>query len=569
MEYINVNKLKNMFVAGAEKVSDNFEYINKLNVFPVPDGDTGSNMKITCINANSTIESVEFKDLKTLGNTYSRALLMNARGNSGVIFSQIIKGFVSAFPENQTELDISTLIKSFELATKRGYVSLVNPIEGTILTVIRMISESLNANIGKFKTIEELFKFVVEQGKIALDKTPDFLINLKQANVVDSGGYALCCYLEGMYECLLDKKEASTSIKKPINNNINIMPNFIDNNEGFGYCCEFILKIGAKVVSEQSAKRSFSKDELTNKLKKIGDSLVLVHDDDIVKVHVHSINPYKVLQIGAEYGEFSKVKIENMTFQFLDNNPGLTLDGVKSKKAKSNNATDNNLSDTTQIISTISTNELSELFKKDLSGINMIDTETNLNPSIQNFLDALKKVKSKKIILLVHDSNMMLSAKEAIKFLSKNIKVHLICTNDVGLNYLLCLSYSIEQTYEQTIKKMNSIMKKVRVGKISKSIKKIKFNDVPINTNDFFSIYDKKIKYANKNQMNVLNNLIDLMSKQFKKSLPKQVYIFYGNEFLIENNEEIKKYIKEKLLVDPEFIFTNESIYSYHVIMVN
>ena len=282
---LNAKILKAMFHSGAKIIENNFEYIDELNVFPVPDGDTGTNLKITTAGAYDTIANLETSDLSLLTKTFARGLLMNARGNSGVIFSQIFKGFASVFKSEQKEASIADFIAAFKIATDFAYKSVATPIEGTILTVIRVVSERLQETSGQFKSIEDLFKFVHIESKIILDKTPDFLIQLKEVGVVDSGGYGLVCFFEGMKRAVLNPNEI-VEVKKQDNDSKqqNINKSFVDNNEGFGYCTEFIMKLGSKVTVDQDDKEKFKEYDFKEHIRKMGDSFVYVKDEDLIKV---------------------------------------------------------------------------------------------------------------------------------------------------------------------------------------------------------------------------------------------------------------------------------------------
>ncbi len=567
MTKISINQIKRMFEGGAKVISDNYEYINELNVFPVPDGDTGSNMKITAEGAISTIKDAHFNDLYSLGRQFSRALLMNARGNSGVIFSQIIKGFVSVFKENCNELTIGELISGYAKASEIAYRAVTNPVEGTILTVIRVISENIEKKRNTYKSIEDLLVDVIKEGEDILVKTPDFLPELKEAGVVDSGGYGLICFFKGMHEALLASDPKTVAIKtnvpkqqskKPIKQANIAFSN--DNNDGFGYCCEFILKLGSKVVLDQKDKRSFDESELKEQFLKFGESLAIVRDEEILKVHVHTVNPYKVLQLGQQYGEFSKVKIENMTFQFLERNPGVSLE----KSSKSNT----NLSSKPAIIVTTPTKQLTKLFKEELAVNYVIDCECNGNPSIQEFVTALNAVHSNKVILLVDDGNMILAAKEAIqlfKNINKKATIHLINTGDIAATHELCLIYNNENDFDSNFKNIIKHQKRIAVGKISRSIKMIKYSHINVKMNDYIGIISKKIISSSKSISTTIKQTLGMLIKANKNA--KDAYVFYGKDAKSETFNVIEKELNEKYGVKIHLIPSEETVYLFHFLL--
>lgn len=562
MTKINIQQLKKMFTLGAEAISDEYEYINELNIFPVPDGDTGSNMKITTEGAVNTVKDTEFTDLFVFGKQFSRALLMNARGNSGVIFSQIIKGFVSVFKEGSKELGISDFIEALIKAKEIAYKSVANPVEGTILTVIRVTSEKIYAKRTTYKSFEEVLNDTVNEAEKILADTPNFLAELKSAGVVDSGGYGLTCFLKGMYKGLTaspDKKETKAEATKPAKPKpvVAFNKNFKDNNEGFGYCCEFILKVNAKVSLEQKDKDKLDEKALKTELLEFGESLAIVRDEDILKVHVHTITPYKVLLVGQKYGEFSKVKVENMTFQFLERNPGMTLEKAPNKKEV--------LSQKPAVIVTVPTGKLIPVFKDDLAVDYVINCEKNGNPSIQEFVTALNCVKSAKIFLFVDDGNMMLAAKEAVSLFNnsnKNTTVHLFNTTDVAATYNFCLSYNPEESFDSNFKLFTRKMKYLTVGKISKSIKMVKYSHIDVKKNDFIGIISKKIISSSKNIDLVIKQTIQALIKMNKKA--KNFLIIYGKDAKPSSLSTLEKELIEKYGKKVNMIPSDDPIYLFH-----
>ena len=561
-----------MFIGGGISIANEFEYINQLNIFPVPDGDTGSNMKITTEGASNSIKNTNFNDLATLGKTYSRALLMNARGNSGVIFSQIMKGFVSSFKPQSNEITLEELNNAFTAAKEQAYKTLSSPIEGTILTVIRMTAKKKKKKTTSIKTVEDLFAEAVKISQEALSKTPEMLEQLKAANVVDSGGYGLCCFIQGMHDALVGKKAESKANKVATQSTTKVdktkfIDNINDNNEGFGYCCEFILTVGAKVEVHQRDKATFDVNELKKELSKIGDCLAVVVDEDIVKVHVHSIEPYRVLQIGSRFGEFNKVKVENMTLQFLENNPGTTLEELyNSQKKKNGKKEKENLETTPKIIVTVPTPELEKYFYDNLKVDNVINYKTNGNPSIQEFLSAFKKVHSKNIILIVDDSNAMLAAKQAIDLMGKKYTITPFVSNDIAVTYLACKVHNPSEKININLKRIARTIN-TYYAKVARASKKVQYSKIKIMPNDFIGIINKKIVISNKSPINVVKFVCDFIIRKKGKKAPKVIKIFTGEDVKVDDIRKINKYLSEKYSIKTEIIFTNQQIYSYHIVL--
>lgn len=569
MTSINIEKICEMLIGGATYIANNYEYIDQLNIFPVPDGDTGSNMKITTEGAADAIKGKNFDNLSLLAKAYSRALLMNARGNSGVIFSQIMKGFVSTFKEGK-ELSLADLCDSFDLAAKQAYKSLSSPVEGTILTVICVTAEQITAKKATFKSIEELFAFAVKIANETLQKTPEMLQELKNAGVVDSGGCGLCKFIEGMNDCLLGKLKSSAEASSqalPVIKTKGFIDNYTDNNEGFGYCCEFIMTIGAKVSLNQKDKEEFSKYKLERELKSIGDCLVIVVDENIVKVHVHSLTPYRVLEIGAKYGEFMKVKIENMTLQFLEKNENTVLGQTYANKQNSYNelAAKAIVSDKPKIIATVPSEVLKNLFMNELKVDVCINYETSGNPSIQEFLNAFKKTKSSQIICVVDDFNAVLACKQAIELVEKTIKVVLINARNISISYLTCLAYNPMNEFSRNAKILTSIAKK-SFATVAQANKKVKYDNVNINSNDYIGIFNKKVVAANKTIYNVMVSACTRLIKELRwgKKSNYKLIIFAGRKSNIEDINKLQKMLSEKYSFKTSVINTDQEIYFYH-----
>ena len=317
---IDLKKFIEMIKGASRVLVIERDYIDDLNVFPVPDGDTGSNMNATVQGATLAIENKVIKNFNELANIFSKALLMNARGNSGVILSQIMRGFLSNFTENVNSLDVDLLKESFILAKEKAYQSVINPVEGTILTVIRRIAEFVNSK--KYNDEIELFADVISEGQLALDDTPNLLPELKEVGVVDSGGYGLLSFFKGMNAVLNDKiEEFISNIKSELTIRKGETPyideenfNFFDqhkNEEGFGYCSEVIINLNLRIdpTNKNETKEQFNMEQFKNELLMIGNSLVCVEYDNLVKVHLHTMKPSRFLQISQKYGEFEKIKI--------------------------------------------------------------------------------------------------------------------------------------------------------------------------------------------------------------------------------------------------------------------
>lgn len=562
MNKLNINTLIKMFEYGAQQVSKNFEYINKLNVFPVPDGDTGTNMKITITSGYESIKNDKFQDLNTLGKTFSRHILMNARGNSGVIFSQIIKGFTKSFKTNETELSINDLILCFNDAKEIAYKSVVQPIEGTILTVIRVISENLNKNINIFNSIEEVFKMVIEVGKKTLDDTPNMLPELKQAGVVDSGGYGLIQFLIGMENALLGKENFIVPKDVPVNAT-KLMEDVEMNLEedGHGYCTEFLLGLGLKVDDNQK-KNPYLEERFRKEISKYVDSMVLVSDLDekIVKLHVHTLTPDKILRVGSVYGEFIKIKIENMNLQVSDRKNNVKNE--LNKKGNIFNIVATKLTEEIKVVATAPSSILGEFIKENYYVTQYLDTQEYGNPSVGQFIELIKSCNSKNVIVVIDDKNILLAAQEAAKQLKKLIHCQII----VGRNFvesIAAISAFVpeEKNIHNNVKTMNNVMKNTASAVFSNSVKNIKYPHITVRKNDIIGIVGGKIMSSEKDMITSVLKIMNHLIRKIKK--PEILIIIYGSNVPIREVRQLETTISEKYGIYCESINGGQKVYPY------
>lgn len=560
MTSLNTKLLKSLFQNGVTYVSNNFEYIDELNVFPVPDGDTGTNLKITTGGAWDAINDLETDDMSLLTKTFARGLLMNARGNSGVIMSQIFKGFSSVFASGQKEASLSDLTKAFNAAKEFAYKSVSTPVEGTILTVIRVTAEKLTEATGKFKSVEEFFEYAHKEAKIILNKTPDFLIQLKEVGVVDSGGYGLTVFIEGMKEALLhpnakpvEKKAEDKAKQNAINKN------FVDNNEGFGYCSEFILKLGSRVTTDQPKKSRFDETYFKKRIQDMGDSFVYVKDDDIVKVHVHVVQPHKLLEFASKFGEFTKIKIENMTLQFMMKNKGTSLEKLESSFKAGNEITN-----ATKVVATVPSQTMQDVYANEFGITHCLNCDEIGNPTIQQFYDLIKSAKSKNVIVVTDNGNILMAAEQAKRlFPKKNYNIDIIPAKDIATSYLTCLSFNPELEESDTVKEMERAFKNCESCKISKSVKNIRYKNLNIKFGDYIGVRNKEIVTNSRYETAVTTRMIDEIFGDIRR--PKTAVIIYGKDGTMEQVNKMYKYINETYLVKPIIIQGNQSTYHYYI----
>lgn len=560
---IKCEQFKEMITLGSQKIANEYDYINQLNVFPVPDGDTGTNMKITTSNAIKEIEDFKTTDISILGRAFSRALLMNARGNSGVIFSQIIKGFTSKFRPEQSMLSTDDLIECFCGAKEVAYGAVANPVEGTILTVIRITSEKLTENKDKYKDTHELMQDAVKFAQIALDDTPNQLEELRRVGVVDSGGYGLLCFLKGMYKSLIGAEKVSAKkedVKQVKNIDVKLQFDEHDNEEGFGYCSEIIMKIAAKIDPHAKSKKEFNMEAYKKDLLKIGDSLVCVQDEDIVKVHVHTTTPGKFLSISQVYGEFLKIKFENMTEQYYERikKQGISIIDQNVPVDKKIN-----LKNEQAIVMTCPSPKIKKILDTEYGIHNVLDTNEIGNPSIQDILLLIQQSESNKVLVITDDSNIVLAANQAADIVRESVDVRIIKGSNIFEALFAALEFNPNSTFDANERQMRRAVGDARTAAISKSIKDVTYSNIELKKDDYISIINKRIEAANKELSVTLKETIDLLVS--KASNPDILVIIYSSESDLKILKEIELYVTEKYGLICEFKNGGQKIYNYFI----
>lgn len=566
LKTIDAKTLIKLFGFGSELIAKNYEYMNELNVFPVPDGDTGTNLKITTKNAiQLTIQKItDDTTLFEFGTIFSRQLLMNARGNSGVIFSQIIKGFFEPIKDNINEITPDLFIDCLKAAKEKSYKSVINPIEGTILTIIRVCSEKLSNK--KFESINTLLKELVKISSDTLKQTPEMLPSLKEANVVDSGGYGLCKFFEGLYFGISSKKDSEfdqqvedEEINVAVQNKFNFIKNAARNDiseEGFGYCCEFIIGLDFITIDNQKNKLPWDKDDFEKKMLKFSDSIVLVFDTDIVKIHLHSIEPYKFLELGQKYGEFLKIKIENMTLQYLEMHPDLDNKSLFKTDVLPTN---------TKIIITAPSQTIGDFMMENYNVSAFINTEQSGNPSTNEIINIIKSVNSENIIFIIDDSNIILSAEQAIEFIGNKYHINLIKGKNIIESLFSCTAFNNNQDMNTNYKSMLKVIKKSHSAMISSSIKFGKFKNVVVNKDDYIGIINKEIMAADKNIDILTTKVIDKLFASYKSKKINEFYLIYGKNILVKSIRNIEKYVNEKYGINCNMIEGKQSVYNFFI----
>lgn len=554
---IDAGMVKEIFLAGAANLEAKKEWINDLNVFPVPDGDTGTNMTLTIMSASKEVSNIETPDMESLAKAISSGSLRGARGNSGVILSQLLRGFTKVIREYDA-IDSRVLSLAFEKAVETAYKAVMKPKEGTILTVARGMSEKMTELAPKISDIKKLLGLVIEYGDEVLNYTPELLPVLKQAGVVDSGGQGLMQLMKGAYDALMGKKVDYSNVisesKSAAGKETTSAKGIEDVNIEFGYCTEFIVNIEKKYgEKEEAAFKAF--------LESIGNSIVIVSDDEIVKVHVHTNHPGLAFEEGLKYGSLSRMKVDNMREEHEER-----LIANASKVAGDNKETEHKeaeeeiVNEKYGFISVSAGDGLTEIFK--CLGVNyVIEGGQTMNPSTEDMLNAIENVHADNIFILPNNSNIILAANQAQSIVEdKNVIVVPTKTVPQGISALL--AYSEEAAPEDNFNAMSEEIARVKSGSVTYAVRDTEVDDKVIRQGDIMGIGDKTILSVGQNISEVTKDLIDNLMDDDSELIS----IYYGNDIEEASAEELAKQIEEAYLdADVELNYGGQPIYYYIV----
>lgn len=520
MKHIDGQELKQLFLSGANNLYNHYPEIDQLNVFPVPDGDTGMNMNLTLTSGSKEIRNNNDESVETISRLFSRGLMMGARGNSGVITSQIFKGFSEAC-KGKTELTPKDLAEAFTRGKEVAYKAVKNPVEGTILTVIREASAALNEKISKLYTIESVFDFLFAEAKKSLQHTPDLLPVLKQVGVVDSGGAGLTVIIEGMakaangefvdrIENLAEGEAISNVLSTP--NGKYAGAQLSESEEGYGYCTQLLIRLG----KEGEGKKPFNEQRFKNFLANHGKSLVFVRDDDLVKVHIHTLTPGMMLNFAQQYGEFLTITIENMSEEHHNIEHGNVATDMESNiaRAKEEKEKQNTPLKEYALIAVSSGSGLDEMFKE--LGVDvLVQGGQTMNPSTADFLDAIKKAHAKTCYILPNNSNIVLAAKQAADVVMEEgeNKAYVIHAKSIPQGFNAIMQFSPDNDPETNFDMMKAALKNVASGSVTYAIKDTDIEGVHI-TKDYYMAMrdDKKVAACVPDKFQALKELINSLA---------------------------------------------------------
>lgn len=538
-----------MAKGGASRLRSNTDEVNKLNVFPVPDGDTGDNMRMTIESGIAAIENIDSDDLAEVMKTLSHGMLLGARGNSGVILSQFFAGMSKGLSQFKTA-DPATFAHALELGVEQAYSSVMNPAEGTILTVAREAVEYAVANLTPKSTIRTLFADLVKEMHASLDRTPEILAVLKEAGVVDSGGAGLLYIMEGFNRVLngeeaTDEPERAQTVAPKAAAPVSFA--FNENSEmTYGYCTELLLQLQTSKTDIDN----FDIDALRAFLASVGDSVVAFKTESIVKLHVHTFTPEKVLEYGRRFGEFLTVKIENMSVQHTELEAGETkTEKTESKPAKRYG-----------IVAVSNGPGVTDLFYQLGTDVVVPGGQTQ-NPSTRDFVEAFEKINAEHIFVFPNNSNIFMAAQQAGELHDKAC-VHVIPSKNIGTGYVAISAANLENPdVDAIVSEMEESMKRVSAGYVSPSIRDAEISGVQIKTGDTMGIIDKEIVVSESDRMSAVKTLaVKLLELPDKFMLT----VFAGADSVQSEQEGLTAYLSEKF-PDAEvyFIDGGQEIYPY------
>lgn len=541
MKIMNANDFKRMLESGSNHLSNRYREIDQLNVFPVPDGDTGTNMTLTFTAGVKEAKSNSSDHLGQVSKTFSRGLLMGARGNSGVILSQIFRGFTDSVVDKK-ELNGLDVALAFDEGKRVAYKAVMRPVEGTILTVLRMAAEAtLTRANAQTMDVVEVMEYFLEQANVALEKTPELLPVLKEVGVVDSGGYGFTTIIEGFLRYLKDDPVVALTLQQEDHHHVQTQ---FDHQE-FGYCTEFIIRL------DESGQRRFNETKFKMALEELGDSLVVVQDEDIVKVHVHTLTPGDALNLGQRYGEFVKLKIDNMSEQHA----AILVDEAKIYDAVETQAKQVN------IISVCAGEGLHEYFLT-LNVDKVIAGGQTMNPSTTDFVEAIAELKGETIIILPNNSNIIMAAKQAQE-LVEDRQVIVLDTVSIPQGVAACIAYNPMVDLDENIEAMNEAIDHVVSGQITYAIKDTSIDGIEINKDDYMAMKDKKIVCSVEDREDALVKLVDSMVESDEDY--EIITLIYGEDVAEETALEMADLLEEKTDLEVELVNGQQPVYSYLV----
>ncbi len=540
MDQINGQLLKQMLESGMNNLGNHSGEIDALNVFPVPDGDTGTNMFLTFSNGAKAALDCKEDHVGKILKALSRGLLMGARGNSGVITSQIFRGIFQALEDNET-VDALQLAHALVNGSRVAYRAVMRPVEGTILTVVREAADYTYAYTvtEEIKDCTEVIQKMVEEANESLKRTPELLPVLAEVGVVDSGGKGLCVIFEGFLSALkgtVVQKADQEAVEDHAQTKVE------GGEDEYGFCTEFVIQLN------EIGMKNFSEEGFRDELASIGNSLVCVQDEDLVKVHVHTLKPYVALKMGRRQGRFVKIKVENMQQQHdhiveLEDVKAAVEEPVEHKKYA--------------IITVAPGKGIDEMFKEYRADI-VIGGGQTMNPSTEDFVSAIEKVNADHIFILPNNSNIILAANQA-KDVCEDADIHVLETKTVPQGLSACVMFNPDADLESNLNEMNEAIAHVKSGEVTYAIKDTTYEGQEIKKGEYMGISGKKIAASVPDCMEASKTLVSSMLDEDSEL----VTLIYGVDATEEQAQELADYIEENSDAEVEIHNGQQPVYPF------
>lgn len=540
MDQINGQLLKQMLESGMNNLGNHSGEIDALNVFPVPDGDTGTNMFLTFSNGAKAVLDCKEDHVGKILKALSRGLLMGARGNSGVITSQIFRGIFQALEDNET-VDALQLAHALVNGSRVAYRAVMRPVEGTILTVVREAADYTYAYTvtEEIKDCTEVIQKMVEEANESLKRTPELLPVLAEVGVVDSGGKGLCVIFEGFLSALkgtVVQKADQEAVEDHAQTKVE------GGEDEYGFCTEFVIQLN------EIGMKNFSEEGFRDELASIGNSLVCVQDEDLVKVHVHTLKPYVALKMGRRQGRFVKIKVENMQQQHdhiveLEDAKAAVEEPVEHKKYA--------------IITVAPGKGIDEMFKEYRADI-VIGGGQTMNPSTEDFVSAIEKVNADHIFILPNNSNIILAANQA-KDVCEDADIHVLETKTVPQGLSACVMFNPDADLESNLNEMNEAIAHVKSGEVTYAIKDTTYEGQEIKKGEYMGISGKKIAASVPDCMEASKTLVSSMLDEDSEL----VTLIYGVDATEEQAQELADYIEENSDAEVEIHNGQQPVYPF------
>ncbi|HFU7139976.1 TPA: fatty acid kinase catalytic subunit FakA [Staphylococcus aureus] len=539
---INGKLFADMIKQGAQNLSNNADLVDSLNVYPVPDGDTGTNMNLTMTSGREEVENNLSKNIGELGKTFSKGLLMGARGNSGVILSQLFRGFCKNI-ESESEINSKLLAESFQAGVETAYKAVMKPVEGTILTVAKDAAQAAVEKANNTEDCIELMEYIIVKANESLENTPNLLAVLKEVGVVDSGGKGLLCVYEGFLKALKGEKVEAKVAKIDKDEFVHDEHDFhgVINTEDiiYGYCTEMMVRFGKN-------KKAFDEQEFRQDMSQFGDSLLVINDEEIVKVHVHTEHPGKVFNYGQQYGELIKLKVENMREQHRE----VIRKEQHTAKPK--------METVETAIITISMGEgISEIFKS-MGATHIISGGQTMNPSTEDIVKVIEQSKCKRAIILPNNKNILMASEQAASIVDAEAVV--IPTKSIPQGISALFQYDVDATLEENKAQMADSVNNVKSGSLTYAVRDTKIDGVEIKKDAFMGLIEDKIVSSQSDQLTTVTELLNEMLAEDSEILT----VIIGQDAEQEVTDNMINWIEEQYPdVEVEVHEGGQPIYQY------